>query len=60
MKARLAGVLAIVFLASFNFPAADAAVKPGLACKKLEALQSLVPSNTPALSPVKKLCGIKV
>lgn len=35
MKARVAGVLAIVILVSFNFPAADAAVKPGLACKKV-------------------------
>ena len=35
MKARLAGILAIVLLATFNFPAADAAAKPGMACKKV-------------------------
>jgi hypothetical protein len=41
MKARLAGVMAIVFLASFNFPAADAAVKAGLACKKVGSVATV-------------------
>ena len=35
MKARLSGILVIVLLASFNFPAADAAAKSGMACKKV-------------------------
>lgn len=35
MRVRLAGVLAIVLFITLNFLPADAAVKPGLACKKL-------------------------
>ena len=35
MKARLAGVLAIVLLITLNFLPAHAAVKPGIACKKV-------------------------
>ena len=38
MKTRIAGVLAIVLFIILNFLPADAAVKPGIACKKVDSV----------------------
>ena len=63
MKARLAGVLAIVLLITLNFLPADAAVKPGVACKKVGSTAIVGANKYTCLKSGKKTVwnkGVKV
>lgn len=63
MKTRIAGVLAIVLFMTLNFLPADAAVKPGLACKKVGSTAIVGANKYTCLKSGKKTAwnkGVKV